>query len=76
VERIYGGQKIQRPKRYSAGGLTYSPLVYDPDVHPGLRQPVRTHEPSRASTYDEDIYVGPGRHDWGMREIVWWGPGA
>ena len=47
-------------------GRIRPPLVYYSDVHSSPRQTVRTHEPSRASTYDEDVYVGLGGHGDGL----------
>ena len=45
-----------------SGRLACSPLINNSNVNSGLGQPVCTHEPSRAGTYDEDIYVGLDGH--------------
>ena len=55
---------------HAAGSFQCSPLVDHADVHSGARQPVCAHEPSGASTYDEDVYVGSGGHGERTKWIV------
>jgi hypothetical protein len=40
----------------------HAPLIYYSNSHPSPRQPIGTHEPRRASTNDENIYLGLGGH--------------
>lgn len=65
--RIRGRFAQIREADHACGRLACSPLVYYSDVHSGPCQPIRTHESSRASADDEDVYVRLGGHGWTLR---------